>query len=437
MTQEWIKPLQSRTRLCWINPALGHADSVLPSLRLQQKDVSAAADLLQRWAPALANLFPELEPADGLIESPLLELTQAAHIVGPGIDGRVLLKADHRLPVAGSIKARGGVYEVLTLADRLAREHGVPLTDTANRLNPALRSLCERYTVSVASTGNLGLSIGIIASALGFRAKVHMSRIAKEWKKARLRSRGVEVVEHAGDFSEAAAAGRAQATSQWDYFVDDEASEHLFLGYSVAAARLHGQLERMQIQPGPQRPLFVYLPCGVGGAPGGITFGLKQLFGDHVHCFLVEPCAAPAMLAGLAAPDRNLSVYDIGLDNVTEADGLAVPRASRLVLELVRELIAGVMTIEDDMLFRYVHRLDRWAGCQVEPSAAASMIGPGMLCHTEAGRRYLAQRGLAPYLDQAVHVLWTTGGSFVPQDELDGFIARGRLLETQAEAPRR
>lgn len=432
MTLEWIAPLQARTPLCWINPALRGASNVLPSLRLRPQDISAAADLLQRWAPVLAHLFPELDAAGGLIESPLLELKPAERIVGPGIDGAVLLKADHMLPVAGSIKARGGVYEVLTLADRLAREHNVPLTDGANRYHPDLRKQCERYTVSVASTGNLGLSIGIISSALGFRAKVHMSRIAKEWKKARLRHRGVEVIEHDGDFSQAAAAGRAQATSPWDYFVDDEASEHLFLGYSVAAQRLQAQLERRHIRPGPQRPLFVYLPCGVGGAPGGITFGLKQLFGDHVHCFLAEPCAAPAMLAALAAPDRGLSVYDIGLDNLTEADGLAVPRASRLVVELVHELVSGVMTIEDDMLFRYVHRLDRWAGCQVEPSAAAAMTGPGLLCHTDAGRGYLARHGLSGQMGQAVHVLWTTGGSFVPQDELDGFIARGRQIETAA-----
>jgi D-serine dehydratase len=37
--------------------------------------------------------------------------------------GNVFIKADSHLPVAGSTKARGGVYEVFLLAETLAREN--------------------------------------------------------------------------------------------------------------------------------------------------------------------------------------------------------------------------------------------------------------------------------------------------------------------------
>ena len=423
--------LQARQPLLWLNPALAPAERVLAGLAKTHKiglaDIEAADALLRRWGPALVRLFPELAASDGVIESPLIEVAEAgcdtSLVTGVEIPGRTLIKADHALPVAGSIKARGGIYEVLAHAEDLAIRHGLIVAggNPLELLTDKARALFAAHTVAVGSTGNLGLSIGVMASALGFHAVVHMSHDAKQWKKDRLRKRGVEVVEHRGDYAAAVAAGReTAAASAQSYFVDDENSRNLFLGYAVAALRLKSQLADLGIAVDAAHPLVACLPCGVGGAPGGITFGLKHVFGDAAYCYFAEPCASPAMLVRLASTTGPKSVYDIGLDNITEADGLAVGEASELVYELVRELVAGVYTVADDDLFTTLARLRQTSGVEIEPSAAACFAGTRFLDESLRGN------------PNATHIFWTTGGSFVPADEYEKFFRDGCELLAQA-----
>ncbi|WP_293764984.1 D-serine ammonia-lyase [uncultured Aquitalea sp.] len=423
--------LQARQPQLWLNPELG---SPLPATAPTPQAVAEAEMRLQGCAGLLADLFAELATQQGQIESPLLEADALHSALGlDAAAGRTLLKCDHALPVAGSIKARGGFHEVLAHAEALALQHGLlqPQDDRRLLANPAARALFARHRVLVGSTGNLGLSIGIMAAALGFQAVVHMSVDAKAWKKDRLRQRGVCVVEHEGDYAAAVAAGRlaAQADAA-SYFVDDEHSLPLFLGYAAAARPLAAQLAASAIKVDAGHPLFVYLPSGVGGAPGGICHGLKQLFGPHAHCFFAEPVASPCMLVQLASgSDEPLSVYDIGLDNRTEADGLAVGQASPLVAPLMRGQLSGIFTVTDDALFRQRLQVEQRCGMALEPSAAAAVAGPAWLCGSTEGQAYLAAHSLQQHLPNSHHLIWTTGGSLVPAQEHQQFRQRGLLLQ--------
>jgi len=414
-----VDALRSGTTLLWLNALYTHANAAPATAN--SSELFEAEARLQRFAPVLTQLFPELEASNGLIESPLLPVTQLAKNMDLQ-GGKLLLKADHALPVAGSIKARGGIHEVLCFAEALALQHGIIDSDVDDYLKLTgddARALFSQYTVAVGSTGNLGLSIGIIGAALGFQAIVHMSTDAKAWKKTRLRDRGVTVVEHDADYGAAVAAGRASADADPKaYFVDDENSSKLFMGYAVAALRLQQQLQDQHIKVDAEHPLFVYLPAGVGGAPGGITYGLKQCFGPHVHCFMAEPVQAPCMLLGYAsaAGSEPAPVYDYGLRINTDADGLAVGTASQWVCDATRDLVSGVFTATDAQLYQSLLVLYESENIEVEPSAAIACLGPQML-QSPAGQTYLEQHGLVQNMANAHHIAWLTGGSFVPPEE--------------------
>ena len=396
-----------------------------------QAQINAAQQRFERAAALLARVFPVLAETGGRITSPLART--AALQCALGLDaacGALWLKCDHLLPVAGSVKARGATHEILELAERLALAHGLMAAgdDLMVLASAPARALFAQHEVAVGSTGNLGMGVGLIAKALGFRARVHMSHDAKAWKKARLRAHGVEVLEHAGDYALAVQAGReAAAQDPLCHFVDDEQSRSLLLGYSVAAGELQAQLDAAGVVVDARHPLFVYLPCGVGGAPAGITFGLRQLLGPQVHCFFAEPVQSPCFLAQmLAGPHDHPSVYDWGLSNQTEADGLAVPRASLLAASLMHPLLSGVFTVQDATLFQHLAWAHDTEGLRIEPSAAAGFSGPAMLTGTLAGRAWLRAQGLEAHLPRATHLAWTTGGLFVPEAEYDRFLQRGR-----------
>lgn len=364
-SKEFVRELQLRHESAWMNPNVGSAETALAALPLTRTDVDDAEARLERFAPFIKKVFPETAADRGLIESPLTEIEHMRAWLneneGAQLAGKLFLKRDSDLPVAGSVKARGGCYAVLKHTEDLALANRlVEMRDDYSVFaTRAFRDFFSQYELHVGSTGNLGLSIGIMGAALGYRVTVHMSADARQWKKDLLRAKGVTVLEYGADYSCAVQKGRERAAEDpRSYFIDDENSVDLFLGYAVAARRLKAQLAEQNIAVDEEHPLLVYIPCGVGGAPGGICFGLKQEFGDAAHVYFAEPVEAPCMLLGLASGLQNaICVQDIGLTGRTAADGLAVSRPSGFVGETVKEMVGGGFTVSDEHLFTDLHAL--------------------------------------------------------------------------------
>lgn len=419
-----LKRVAEEEELVWINPDLTDFAEAKPGLELTMEDIEDAERRLERFAPFIMKCFPETKPRNGLIESvltPIPKMQQAMNeTYESGLPGRLFLKQDSHLAIAGSVKARGGIYEVLKHTEDLALEHGLLKEGDSYEIlaSEESKQFFRDYTIQVGSTGNLGMSIGIMSAAVGYEVIVHMSADAKQWKKDLLRSRGVTVMEYESDYSEAVKNGRKLSDANpKSYFVDDENSRNLFLGYAVAAKRLVGQLKENEVPVDAEHPLFVYIPCGVGGAPGGVSFGLKQIFGDFVHCFFIEPAQAPCMLAGMATGlNSEISVQDLGLTGLTHADGLAVGRPSGFVGGVMKQLLSGIFTIQDKNLYEYMRLLLASEDIFLEPSACASFQGPMKLLRYEESAAYLKAHQLMDKLEQASHIAWATGGSLVPEE---------------------
>ncbi|MGN1267867.1 MAG: D-serine ammonia-lyase [Dorea sp.] len=418
-----VKDIAKAKEIAWVNPKLIPWEEAKESLTVTMDEINDAEARLDRFAPFIMECFPETIDQNGMIESVLTPIPEMQKYLNQHfqakMEGTLLLKQDSHLAVAGSVKARGGIYEVLKYTEDLALEAGLikPEDDYRKLASEKCRTFFSQYTIQVGSTGNLGLSIGIASAAVGYEVIVHMSADAKQWKKDLLRSHGVKVVEYESDYSEAVKQGRRESDANpKSYFVDDENSKNLFLGYAVAAKRLKKQLEEQNIVIDEEHPMFVYIPCGVGGAPGGVAFGLKQLWGDNVHVFFIEPVQAPCMVLGMATELHNdICVQDVGLSGLTHADGLAVGRPSGFVGKVMETILSGEFTMKDKWLYEYMRALCDTEDIFIEPSACAAFEGPLKLQMYEETRKYIEERHLASKMIQAVHIAWATGGRLVPE----------------------
>ncbi|CAK0872146.1 unnamed protein product [Prorocentrum cordatum] len=350
-------------------------------------------------------LFPDEAP-DGRIASPLLPLS-----LGLGLGGaaRAFLKADNQLPVCASVKARGGLYEVFCRAEEVATGHGLlkPEDDYRKLASPPLRAVLGEEEVAVGSTGNLGMSVGLAAAALGMRATVHMSTDAKEWKKQLLRDRGVTVVEHSGQYCEAVAEGRqlAQRSPRCHF---SKQSQTLLLGYSAAAAELRGQLLEAGAEVSAERPLVVYVPCGVGGAPAGICWGLKHEFGDAVHVFFAEPTRAPCVTLPPKPSASPLACTTARACRTSASTASprrtgwrsAVRRGSRAAWPRAWSPAPSPWTTRSS---------SPWPRCGTRTASSARGRAGGIRPAARSGRT----RPHAALLAGGTHVFWATGGALV------------------------
>ncbi|KGO31709.1 D-serine dehydratase [Oenococcus alcoholitolerans] len=116
--------------------------------------------------------------------------------------------------------------------------------------------------------------------------------------------------------------------------------------------------------------------------------------------------------------NERISVYDIGLDGLTAADGLAVGRPSRLAGKVMRTLLFGSVTFNDDDIYRYLAELLDTQKIVVEPSAAAGFTGIEPIVKNEPAFNNV----------NTAHIVWSTGGDMMPESEREADYKIGKEL---------
>ena len=207
--------------------------------------------------------------------TPLLEAPSLAEAAGIA---SVHAKDERQRMGLGSFKALGAAYAIAR--DAAAGQRG------------------GHYVT--ASAGNHGISVAVGARIFGARATIVLADTVPESFAERLTAEGAEVVRFGADYE----AGMAQAKtlaeergaqllsdSSWDGYV--EPPFRVMEGYTV--------LMRETVEALAEPPTHIFLQAGVGGLAGACAAMARQAWGRAPFIAVVEPEAAPALMASVEA----------------------------------------------------------------------------------------------------------------------------------------
>jgi threonine dehydratase len=240
-----------------------------------------------------------------IYESPLKLSKTLSALTG----NEIYLKLDN-LQTTGSFKERGALNRILTMTAE-ERQRGV----------------------IAASAGNHGQAVAYHAARRQIPVQIWMPRYTPLNKLAATRGYGADVVLHGTSYDEAyegAVERTAQTNATFLHAFDDE---------DVIAGQGTIGLEILAQNPAIDA---IVTPVGGGGLIAGIGCAVKERF-PHIEIIGVQTSRLPSMQAAL----QHGEPVDLP-GKSTLADGIAVRKAGKLTLPLVRKYVDSIVTIEED-----------------------------------------------------------------------------------------
>jgi len=256
-----------------------------------------------------------------------------------GSDIQVFVKHENHLPT-NSFKYRNGLAAITALS-------------------PA-----ERARGVIATTlGNHGQGVAVAARMLGVRARIFVPRHNNPDKNAAIRDFGAELIEVGDDYGQTVAAAEREVADTGMVFV------HSFTDPTVVAGAGTVALEMLEQQPGLEA-----LVLSVGGgshAVGAIV--VARALKPSVRIYGVQAAGAPAVHDSWHAG----RMIRTGRAD-TFADGIRVTAPAGAGFQVLREGLAGFITVSDDAIAHAVRTYLRCTHNLCEGAGAAGLAG---LCH--------------------------------------------------------
>jgi threonine dehydratase len=248
------------------------------------------------------------------------------------------------LQATGAFKLRGALNAVLA-ADKETVRHGV----------------------SCVSAGNHGLAVAMAARQSGVKARVYVWKGAVPRKVAAMQAAGAEVVE-------ATVERLGQIMAEQDAG-DGTTFIHPFANRHVAAGQGTIALEILQDMPHPTE-LFI----GIGG--GGQALGIATVMAARSPKTQVYGVTARQTPAFWSAWETGATA---AVKSTSIADGLSAPIADLGVVRRLKELLAGLVILDEEDLRGAMRGLALQDKVVAEPAGAAATAGA--LRHPALGKQ--------------------------------------------------
>ena len=211
--------------------------------------------------------------------------------------------------------------------------------------------------IVAASAGNYGLAIAEACKRNNIESIIFVPEDANISKIDRIKLTGSEVIKSGRDFDDAKSNAKKYAEDTGLLFLEDGKLPGMHMG----AETIGNEIIESNFD-------YVFVPIGNGSLISGIGNAVKDRTNNTKIVGLI-PSESPSMFLALNNKNFENQTAD------TIADGLSVRNPVIDSVNLVKEIVADVLLVEEDLLMKSMKSFIDYENLLVEPSAAITLAG--------------------------------------------------------------